>query len=538
MDLANQQHHENREMPAAPDGAHPVKPLARWLHRATILMLVLFSILTGALAASSLRWRMAQDTPLLHYGAFLMHQHDRMPYRDFFETSMPGSFLFHYAVIEVAGLSEFRFRVIDIALLCLLCGAIFRIMRPFGFLAAWMAMAGFAHIYLAFGPAMGLQRDYLGVLALAGALLFVPRTAATRIPLGWRYAVAGFFFGLAALVKPHLALGAPVVFLMMVASDARGGFRRLALGLVMMAAGGALPVATVILWMHLNGMLDDFLFLVMDYLPLHQSLTGNHQVLTDAEWIRYLLNHSIRMFGLQPVFFAACAGAIIALLRRSEPRHLTTGLAVLLIGYTLYPTIAAKFWDYHYIPFCFAAALASSLLLAESRAGPGSGAVRNLFGVLAILLAVHLVFPFEVSVGKVRDACIDRIMRVDARVERADRVAKWLRTRTAPGSTIQPVDWTDGLIHAMLMSESKLATRFLYDYHFAHHISSPVTQRLRREFAGAITTNPPDYFIVAPKRKRVTGPDTSELFPELNQLILDRYEPVNIQADFEIYRRP
>lgn len=59
---------------------------------------LLFVLATTLLikAYSSLTWRMEHDTPLLYYAAFMMDKHGLIPYRDIFETSMPGTFAFHY----------------------------------------------------------------------------------------------------------------------------------------------------------------------------------------------------------------------------------------------------------------------------------------------------------------------------------------------------------------------------------------------------------------------------------------------------------
>lgn len=80
--------------------------------------------------ALSLNWRMEHDTPLLHYVAFLIDQHDFVPYKDVFETSMPGTFLFHLAIGKTLGYGDTAFRVVDIAYLMLLLTATWFLVRP------------------------------------------------------------------------------------------------------------------------------------------------------------------------------------------------------------------------------------------------------------------------------------------------------------------------------------------------------------------------------------------------------------------------
>jgi hypothetical protein len=68
----------------------------------------------------SLKWRLEHDAALLHYAAFLMDHEGRIPYKDIFETSMPGAFAFHYAIGHFYGFDDGPFRRIDLAYLVVL----------------------------------------------------------------------------------------------------------------------------------------------------------------------------------------------------------------------------------------------------------------------------------------------------------------------------------------------------------------------------------------------------------------------------------
>jgi len=58
-----------------------------------------------------------------------MHRYGWMPYRDFFKTSMPGSFLFHQAIVSAFGTGNLAFIFVDDCLLMFLlavsyCGCV------------------------------------------------------------------------------------------------------------------------------------------------------------------------------------------------------------------------------------------------------------------------------------------------------------------------------------------------------------------------------------------------------------------------------
>ena len=58
---------------------------------------------------------------------------------------------------------------------------------------------------------MSLQRDYIGVIPVAFALLCIPAKTDNPVHLG-RFALIGVLFSLSGLIKPHLGIALPVVF--------------------------------------------------------------------------------------------------------------------------------------------------------------------------------------------------------------------------------------------------------------------------------------------------------------------------------------
>ena len=79
---------------------------------------------------------------------------------------------------------------------------------------------------------------------------------------------------------------------------------------------------------------------------------------------------------------------------------------------------------------------------------------------------------------------------------RVDEIAVWLDTNLEKGDLVQPLDWVEGgSIHAMLLANAKLATKYMYDYHFYHHISRDYIQKLRDDFIEELKKSNPRYLI-------------------------------------------
>ena len=121
---------------------------------------------------------------------------------------------------------------------------------------------------------------------------------------------------------------------------------------------------------------------------------------------------------------------------------------------------------------------------------------------------------------------------------RVDEIADWLKTRSHPGDTVQPLDWTGGSIHGMLLAKAKLATQFMYDYHFYHHVSSPVIQGLRQSFISQLRKASPRFIIeVMMDKPWVWGIDTTREFPELRKFLDNCYTVAKTTDGYLIYER-
>ena len=119
-----------------------------------------------------------------------------------------------------------------------------------------------------------------------------------------------------------------------------------------------------------------------------------------------------------------------------------------------------------------------------------------------------------------------------------DEIARFLHSHLHAGDTVQPLDWTSGAVHALWLARAPLATRFVYDFHFYHHVSHPYIIRLRREFIEAITSGKPRFIVdITGDRAWPNGIDTTREFPELKSFMECNYATVSTGMNYRILER-
>lgn len=516
-------------------------PPARWLAVGALAALLCLQ------AVASLRWRIEHDTPLLHYAAFLMDERGRFPYRDIFETSMPGAFAFHYAVVRLFGYGDLAFRLVDLALLAVLLGATYAFMRRFGRAPAWAAAATYGLVYLSKGQTLSLQRDYVGVIPLACALACLPGGAG-RAPGLARFAAVGALFGLAALMKPHLLMGLPVVCgaLVVYRRDAGVKGRRDLLKCAGVCLAALLvPPALAALWLWLNSALADFLWVFFNYLPLHTALTGAQEELHGFGRFFYLFEQTLGVGGYGPLLLAGLFAGYHYASQPTRDRETSisyAALALLAALYLFYPTLAGQFWDYHFLPTAYFLTLAASVcLFAPGAESPRAGVASRLRAALPVVVfcaavCLQLNLP-EYTAGLWR-TLRPSYVPAPPKAGRVDELAAVLKSRLGPGDTVQPLDWANGAVHAMLLARATLATRFMYDYHFYHHTSSPVVRGLRQEFLTELKRAAPRFVVeVTADKPWFPAPGSPDSFPELYGYLGEHYAAAARGNGFVLYER-
>ena len=474
----------------------------------------------------SLRWRMDFDTPLLLYLGRLISWGE-VPYRDFFDVNLPGTYLINYLVVRFLGTGDLAVRIADLGILTAVCGITAAALCRLEKRVAAAAGIVFALLYLSYGTLFTLQRDFLLLLPLATAIycLLVPEK---WFRPGWGLGV-GLCFGFIAVIKPQACLALPVFGLAGVLSpepEVEGYRSRKNVGVWVSAVviGFMLPLMVSWVYLRASGGLQPFLDIVNGYWPLFADLSGDQRVLAGLESrLMYRVHRFEEELGglllLLPGLYGAWIGWEVG---RERPR--VRRAVILFLGLAaanaLSVFLVGRFWAYHWIPCWFSLSVLSAFSLLPH-------ALRGRSMLIFFIFAVQLMLPFLPRVyGDLRFGHV-----IAPKNGRVDEIAAFLKERLVPGDTVQPLDWTEGSLNAMLAVDARLATSFAYTYQFQHHVSTPYVRALRGRFLEELNAAQPRFVIETHSIWWILrGPDTSPEFPRLRNLLEERYQPV-LQGD-------
>jgi len=495
------------------------------------VLLWLFTLLTLGIALGSLAWRMDVDSPLMLYAAWLMNHHHYVPYRDLFDMNMPGTYLINCVIGAVFGYGDLGFRVADLLLLVVISAATFRIMRLFGRSIAWTACVVFALAYLTGGAVITMQREYfvISFLALAVAVILEPGPLSRAL----RCLLVGLLAGLAATVKPHSAIAFVwlVVFLNLPLSGSAHGFGARVRQTLLLLTGFLAPIAAAVLYLVLAGAWQPFLEIASNYWPLYGSLDGHHTVVSGFAHVNTLLEGMKNPSGIGLWLIPAASGASFTLSEFPKPGRERTSVSLLLglaVGFGIYPVFSGQFWPYHFLPACYFLILLGSLWLRKRAAdrAPSKLVVGAFWGVVLLMTAVPGQLLDDIS-GVSRNPQNGRV----------DEIARFLEKRLRPGDRVQPLDWASGAVHSLLVAKARLATEFMYDFHFYHHVSTPYIAGLRQRFMRQLRASSPRFLVAVDYGHLPAGADTSRVFPELSSFIETGYLEVANGDHYAIYER-
>ncbi|MBK8781600.1 MAG: glycosyltransferase family 39 protein [Anaerolineales bacterium] len=492
------------------------------MRRITVIILLLLAAFLVTQAAFSLQWPIAHDEAPLFYEAFLMQSEGRIPYRDIFDFQMPGSYIVYYLLGMLSGFGPFRIRILDMLILAALIVITFQAMRRFGKTSALAAGILFGLKYLQGGPSLSLQREYLLLVLIALSLLIGMRDSLTpkhRLSLG-------ILFGLSAVIKPHAALGL-LPFLLFDIADIRQrpnmSLPKAAWTSILPAAiGFAIPISLVIAWLALAGALTPFLTIALNYWPLYSQINGQMEITPAAERISFLLNQIWRLGGSGLWLIPAAFGIY---LNRNRQTYL---LASLALCYAIYPALSGQFFPYHYIPFIYIIILVASLSLTTHHFPLSTSFILHLS---SLILLLFLIRPSTTFLRQLQG------QPIATSTDRAEEIARFLEKNLEAGETVQPLDWTGGTLLAMLETRTPIATPYVFDFYFYHHVSNPYIQSLRVDFMHQLQSASPRYIVEVTSIDKpwVSGEDTTREFPEL-RAFLNEYYSVTIQKDdYTIY---
>ena len=491
------------------------------LQRITTVVLILLAALLIAQAAFSLQWPIAHDEAPLFYEAFLM-QNGQVPYKDFFDFQMPGSFFAYYILGILSNFGPLRIRILDLIILVAISTITYLAMRKrFGTSAALAAPILFALKYMQGGPNLSLQREYIILIFISLSIWIGVTDSLTfrkRLSLGLLY-------GLAATLKPHAALGL-LPFLLFDIADLRQrrefSLPSLAKQIILpITIGFAIPISLVTLYLAITHSLAPLIDIILNYVPLYTQINGEMAITPSAERTAYLLNQLWHLGGSGLWLIPATFGIY---LNRNRQTYL---LASLTLIYALYPALTGQFFPYHYIPFIYTIILVASLSLSSNYQLP----ITNLSYIFLFATILITVKPSQTFLRQLQGKDIA------IAADRAAQISSFLEKNLEPGDTVQPLDWTGGSLLAMLENRAPIATSYVFDFYFYHHISNPYIQSLRADFMTQLQESKPRFIIevTAIDKPWVSGEDTSRDFPELRAFLNEYYSVTMEKEDYIIY---
>ncbi|MCB0117767.1 MAG: hypothetical protein KDD72_01970 [Anaerolineales bacterium] len=496
--------------------------------RITVIVLVLLAALLITQAAFSLQWPIAHDEAPLLYEAFLM-QNGQVPYKDFFDFQMPGSFIAYNLLGIVSNFGPVRLRILDLAILAALLTITYFAMRHFGKLPAFAALILFGLSYMQGGPSLALQREYLIMIFISLSIwIGVTESLTFRKRL-----ILGLLYGLAATLKPHAALGL-LPFLLFDIADLRQrrefSLTSIAKQVILSTAiGFVIPVSLITLYLTITHSLSPFISIALNYWPLYSQINGEMAITPSGERISYLLNQAWRLGGSGLWIIPAGFGVY---LNRNRQAYLLASLALV---YAIYPVLSGQFFPYHYIPFTYTIILIASLTLSSLNL-QSSTSPSFLFPLSTTILLAAILITIRPSQTFIRQI---QGRDITIAADRAMQISAFLEKNLEPGDKVQPLDWTGGSLLAMLETRAPIATSYVFDFYFYHHVSNPYIQSLRTDFMTQLQESRPRFIIevTAIDKPWVTGEDTSRDFPELRAFLDGNYSITMEREDYKIYER-
>lgn len=520
--------------PMAPASPGPAQRLPLVISTLAVFVVVIFAVL---LALLSLRWPLYHDLPIFLYDGFLMHDLGLVPYRDFFEVNSPGTMVMYGLLHQVTQGDDLLLRLIDMVVLASLSLFTILVMRDHGWRSGFLAAGCFAIAYLALGPAMSLQREYICVLLLAISTMLAFRVTAESslwLPMG----LMGLLAGISICIKPPmLLLWVPLVLFVLFV---RLGAVRLRPGpliweglrvLIPFAIGLALPIIAVIWMLARNGALDAYLEIMVDYYPLYTQLRGGGGV-WEVEGITLFLlrfvSSPLELFLDFSFLVVSFLGLTLAWTFRSRRQFVQ---CIVICGMVLmgvaYASTSGKFWPYHSFPLYFGLALLAGLTVSRDLLRLPSGAVWNSL-VLCVAVAIGLPLTmFGKEYWQWRDG-----VTFEVKEGRVDLVAEYLANNTEETESVMVLDTTSGALHALYRIRRPLHGRFIYTFHVHHHIDNPYIQKLRRQMIAQFDNGEPDLVV---RFDLAWG--HLDNFPELDAILENNYEIVLQENDVSIFRR-
>jgi hypothetical protein len=215
-------------------------------------------------------------------------------------------------------------------------------------------------------------------------------------------------------------------------------------------------------------------------------------------------------------------------------------LAGMLLCYAIYPVFAAQFWLYHWVPFRIIVTMCAALMLLPLTNFRFSVVLESVlvafFSVCVLVWSMFLLLqPPRLRLPPGFEAQLTGLPAPAPKNGRVDEIAAFLlAANLGPDDRVQPLDWTEGALHGMLIAKALIATPYIYDYHFYHYVSNPFIQHIRQRHVELLRSNPPRFLIDVDDQLKPTGIDTTDSFPELDAFVAENYSVALVGDNYRI----
>ena len=492
----------------------------------------------------SLEWRVKGDVVFLHYMAYLINEHDFLPYKDLFELNLPGTYLFHIVIGKLFGYTDFVLRTVNMVWLLILFSITWFIMKPFGKITAYVSCILFGLIYLGFGPYMMLERDALALIPITLTVLLVTNFSKNRSQNLISFLI-GVLFACAALIKPHFLIGLPVVWIFYCISISLDKQPNKLAFLthyclkksIIMLLGLFITVTLPFLWLWNIGVLDKFLEILFTYIPLYTQI--NLEQKEDIIQNLTILYRFTHFEGLGSLLIASAFGVYLISMHSNSnyQKRVSRLILTLAISYSAYVLIAKKIFFYHWIPYFYFASLGTAMLLYSSQHFAKMRYIRAIpifVFTISIMSLLHLPHSIFNQIQQQRVLTWEPKITWADEVE--DQIKEYMRKNMQPNDKIQPLIFNAGALEAMLDLNVTPATPYIIKLQFYHNISNPYIQYIRKDFIKRMTQEMPK-FIIEEHTHKLLEMDGHNKFPELKQFIKRHYVKDYIGNNFEIYKK-
>lgn len=124
-----------------------------------VVVFVPLTIVLTAIVVLSLQWRMVHDSPYIMYFAFLIDRLHFIPYRDFYDINLTGSYALDIVISKILDYTDFALHSADVAFFVLIAALTWVWQKRFGRKVAGVGIVLFGLNYFVYGPAMSFQRE-------------------------------------------------------------------------------------------------------------------------------------------------------------------------------------------------------------------------------------------------------------------------------------------------------------------------------------------------------------------------------------------